>query len=182
MQWRILCRINVVYSRSSYFPNNVQLVYLLLYQISLFLPASLIYRSRNFGLFYHVAVPHLHALSIVLQQRSLVTGQFLIPRLPLSSRCVGLTNKLQGCLRVTKAGGKVRSEGTSMFMYVPPQGVEFRPQTLFQKNDALYWSSSSTMPSRRSGGLPPKNFLNCLKGRKMPLQKIGEMERVQYEV
>ena len=35
-----------------------------------------------------------------------------------------------------------------------------------------------------SGGLPPeKNFLeaNCLKCRKMPFLKIGEMEGIQYE-
>ena len=29
---------------------------------------------------------------------------------------------VQGRLRVPRAGGKASSEGTSMFMYVPPQG------------------------------------------------------------
>ena len=34
-----------------------------------------------------------------------------------------------------------------------------------------------------SGEISPENFLelNCLKRQKMPLQKIGEMERVQHE-
>ena len=40
------------------------------------------------------------------------------------------------------------------------------------------------MISWESGGLTQKNFLqpNCLQCRRMPLYKIGEMERVQYEL
>ena len=63
-------------------------------------------------------------------------------------------------------------------------GVDFGPQTLFQKNNSWYvgllviacefWDV---------GACPKKSFpeSNCLPCWKMLLQKIGEMERVQYE-
>ena len=55
---------------------------------------------------------------------------------------------------------------------------------LFPEGQCLvYWSHTNTILSRGSGACPHKNFLepNCLQRRKMPLDKIGEMERIQYE-
>ena len=71
-------------------------------------------------------------------------------------------------------GGKASPEGTSMHMYVPPQG-----QILV----LVYWSHINAMLIWGSGTCPQTNFLqpNYLPRHKLPLQKIGEMERVQYE-
>ena len=81
-------------------------------------------------------------------------------------------------------GGKASSKGTSMYMYAPPRGVDFGPLTLFQKSNAYHISHLVIECQFEGlGACPRKNFLeeNCLKCRKMPLQKIGEMKGIQYE-
>ena len=55
--------------------------------------------------------------------------------------------------------------------------------SLLEGQCLVYWFHSYTMLSCRPGGLPPENILEpkCVERQKMPLQRTGKMERVQYE-
>ena len=72
-----------------------------------------------------------------------------------------------------------------MYMYVPPQGILWSSSSFPEEQCSVYWPHSNAILSLKSGGflLPEEvlqpSFLQCCK---MPLLKIGEMERVQYKV
>ena len=54
--------------------------------------------------------------------------------------------------------------------------------SLLEGKCLVYWSHSYTLLSWGSWGFPPERLFesNCIKRRQMPLQRIGEIERVQY--
>ena len=89
----------------------------------------------------------------------------------------------QGCLHVLKDGGKASSEGTSMNFMLLRRGIFCSSNSFLAGQCFAYWTHSYTTVSWGSWEWPPQNLLkaNCLKRRKMPLQKIEEMERAQYE-
>ena len=70
-----------------------------------------------------------------------------------------------------------------MYIYVTPQEQMLLLKIFSRRTVLIYRSPTNTMVIWGSGDFPQKNFLeaNCLQCQKIPLQKIGGMERVQHE-
>ena len=91
---------------------------------------------------------------------------------------------IQGRLRIPKAGGQgflLRVHlCICMFLH---KGRFWSSNSFPEEKCWLYWPLSKTITIRGSGGLIPEKIFepNCLQRRKMPLPKIGEIERVHYE-